>query len=573
MMGKGKLLFCIALLIRITAFGQIDYTKQYFNAKALFREGKYNLAMETFKTLIPYDKGNPFSEYASFYYAISAYQQGYKALAKSTLIELKKIHPTWDKKDEVNFWIGRINLEDHDYFQGLKVLAGIQDKSLDPVIESIKTKSISEITDPETLKMMREEHPKDPVIAKSLAAILSRDLSNPADRATLESIIREFNFKKTDFIPEAPKTFTRDIYSVSVLLPLMVNTLDASATTKRNQNVLDLYEGMKLAVDTLAKQGVKISLRAYDTERSVEKIKNILKTDELKNTDLIIGPFFQEESKPIVEFSQANRINTFNPLHNNIDLLGTNPYAFLFQPSLEILGKKSGDFIAAYPRKKTCLVFYGTSKRDSTLAANFMSAATQKGVKIMSAHRLSRDASKEILTILATPTEYDDFRYPKQFSLKKDSLGSIFVASDDALIYAKVISGIETRGDQIVVLGSESWLDQHVIDVEKFQTLPIVLTSPNFVSVDKPISKAFARKFVKVHGRIPTVYASIGYEMMLFLGNQLKKNGVYFQEGLTRAGVIPGYMTEGYNYQSGRSNELIPFVKFDNGIIKVVDKR
>ena len=573
MMGKGKLLLFVVLLIRLNAVAQVDYTKQYFNAKALFREKKYNLAMETFKPLIPYDKANPFSEYASFYYAISAYNQGYKALAKTSLNELKKLHPDWDKKDEVNFWIGRINMEDHDYFQGMKVFSSIQDKSLAPVIDAVKTKSLAEISDAETLKMMREEHPKDPAVARALAATLSKDLSNPTDRSLVESLIKDFNLKKTDFIPESPKTFTRDIYSVSVMLPFMVNTLDASPTPKRNQNVLDLYEGMELAVDTLTKQGVKISLRAYDTERSVDKIKNILKTDELKNTDLIIGPFFQEESKPIVEFSQANRINTFNPLHNNLELLGSNPYAFMYQPSLEMLGKKSGEFLAAYPRRKTCIVFYGTSKRDSTLAASFMAAAAEKGLKVMAAHRLSRESSKEVLSILATPTEYDEFRYPKQFSLKKDSVGSIFVASDDALIYAKVISGIETRGDQIVVLGSESWLDQHVIDLEKFQNLPIVLTSPNFVAVDKPMSKAFARKFVKVHGRIPTNYAGIGYEMMLFLGNQLKKNGVYFQEAMIRAGLIPGYMTEGYSYQTGRSNELVPFVKFENGYIRVIEKK
>ena len=35
---------------------------------------------------------------------------------------------------------------------------------------------------------------------------------------------------------------------------------------------------------------------------STERIKSILNYDELKNTDLIVGPFFQEENKPIVDF-------------------------------------------------------------------------------------------------------------------------------------------------------------------------------------------------------------------------------------------------------------------------------
>ena len=197
---------------------------------------------------------------------------------------------------------------------------------------------------------------KTVIIARAMATGLSKNLTKPEDRILLDSLITEFDFNRADFIPAAPKTYYRDIYSVSVLLPFMASTLDPSPAPKRNQAVLDLYEGMKLAVDTLAKQGTKISLRAYDTERSVERIKTILKTDELKNTDLIIGPYFQEESKPIVEFSLANKINTFNPLHNNSELIGMNPFAFLYQPSLEVMGKKSGEFLSHYAQRK--IVWY-----------------------------------------------------------------------------------------------------------------------------------------------------------------------------------------------------------------------
>lgn len=565
--------FCLFAFIATPAVAQVDYTKQFFNAKSLFREGKYNLAMESFKPLIAYDKNNQFSDYASFYTALSAYNLGYKALAKSTLNQIKTLHPAWDKMNDVNLWIGKINLEDKDYFQALKVFSVIQDKSLQPTVESLKQKSISEIKDVETLKMMREEYPKDAVVAGSLATALSKNLTNPDDKNTLESLIREFSFKRQDFIPEAPKSFFKDIYNISVLLPFMVNTLDPTPTVKRNQSVLDLYEGMKLAVDTLGKQGIKISLRAYDTERNVEKIKTTLATDELKNTDLVIGPFFQEESKPIFDFSLANSVNVFNPLHNTSELIGINPYAFLYQPSLEVLGRKSGEFLAGYSKRKSCMVFSGTSRRDSVLTANFVQAASAKGLKIISINRLSRETSKTVLTILATPTEYDEFRYPKQFTLKKDSLGSIFVASDDPLIYAKVVSGIETRGDEIVVLGSESWLDQNIVDLEKYQNLPIVLAAPNFASPEKPATKAFTKKYVRTYGKAPSKYAAIGYEIVLFLGSQLKKHGVYFQEGLTNSGLIPGAMTEGYNYQLGRTNELVPFIRFGEGSMKVIEKR
>jgi tetratricopeptide (TPR) repeat protein len=262
-------LFCLLLALMESAFAQVDYNKQYFNAKALFREGKYNLAMESFKPLIPHDSKNNFSAYASFYYALAAYNQGFKAVAKNAFNQLKSAHPTWNKMDEVNYWVGKIHLEDRDYFQGLKVLSTVQDKKIQADIDALKLKTLSSIADAETLKMMHEEFPKDAVIAQALGVTLAKDLTNPEDKNLLESLVTKYNFKRTDFIPESPQTYFKDIYSVSVMLPFMVNTLEPSPSPKRNQNVLDLYEGMKQAVDTLGKQGVKVSLRCKSEFTSI----------------------------------------------------------------------------------------------------------------------------------------------------------------------------------------------------------------------------------------------------------------------------------------------------------------
>ncbi len=573
MVKKIILVSFISVLCVQFAFAQIDYNKQYFNAKALFREGKYNLAMESFKSLIPYDQKNVFNEYASFYYGLSAYNLGFKAVAKDAFTQLKSLHPKWEKMDEVNFWLGKTQLENREYFVGLKTLSVISDKKLEKEVEQVKRINLRDLTDLETLKRLHSEYPKDQIIGIALATALSKTMADPNDKIQLESLIQTFNLKKTDFIAEAPKTFYKDVYSVSALLPLMVNTLEASPTKKRNQIVLDLYEGMKLAADTLNKQGIKISLRAYDTERSHDKIKTILATEELLSTDLIVGPFFQEENKFIQEFSLKNQINVFNPVSNNTELIAANPYAFLYQPSTEVIGKKSGEFLAKYAKKKNCIVYYGMSKRDSILAANFNQKANENGLKVLSSNRLSKENVGKILTMLATPTEYDEYRYPKQFTLKKDSLGSIFVASDDALIYAKVLSSVETRKDSVLVLGSENWLDQAVIDAGKYQTLKVVLTAPNFSSSENRYLKAFTKKFIKTHGRAPSTYARYGYEFMLFIGNQLKKNGVYFQDALNATNFIPGYLVEGYNFQFSHDNQLIPFVRYKNGKMVVIEKR
>src|SRR5688572_7414220 len=124
-------LICFSLILTVVVYGQTDYASKYNNAKALFQDGKYNLAMESFKPLIAYDQSNPYVEYASFYYALSAYHQKYNAVAKDMLNQIKSLYPKWDKLPEVNFWLGKIHFDNRDYFQGLKMFSSIEDKKFE----------------------------------------------------------------------------------------------------------------------------------------------------------------------------------------------------------------------------------------------------------------------------------------------------------------------------------------------------------------------------------------------------------------------------------------------------------
>jgi hypothetical protein len=566
--------FVLLLGLQIVVSAQTDFKQQYFNGKNFFREGKYNLAMEAFKQAIPYDNSNPFSEYASFYYAMSAYRQGYSSVARDMFGQIKKLYPSWEKTDEVNFWLGKVYMDTHEYFQGLATWKLIKNPAIQKDVLGVKQQSLSGVEDMETLRMMLEEYPDDKVVAYALAGSLAEKLDKTENRVQLEALIKRFGFDRSEFINEAPPTYFKDTYSVSILFPFMLSTLEPTPGRKRNQLILDLYEGMKLAADTLNKMGTKISLRAYDTERKVTAIKRVLGTEELKNTDLIVGPFFSDENPPVQEFSMKNRINVFQPFTNNIEMVGANEFGFLLQPSYETLGKKSAEFLSKYlKRRKNCIVYYGTSKRDSIQAASFIQTANEQGLKIILAKRLTRDETGTIISTLATPTEFDEWKVPVQFTLKTDSIGSIYVASDDALIYTKVISSVETRRDSIVVVGSEDWLNQTAVDLTKYQTLGVVFAAPNYTASTNRFYKAFTQKYIKVHGQAPSPYAKTGYELMLFTGNLLKKRGVYFQNAFDEGKDIPGYLSEGYNYQFSHDNQLVPFVKFIQGELVAIKNK
>jgi hypothetical protein len=550
-----------------------DFKRQYKQAKDLFEEKKYNLAMEAFKPLIVYDQNNPYSEYASYFYALSSYEQGYQSIAKDMLIQIKKLYPNWKQLDEVNFWLARIYFEQHEYFQGLLILKSIRSAHFKEDVAAMQSKYISQIDDPETLKMVLEEYPDNTVAAYALAKSLSKQPLYQQDVRLLDSLINAFHFNRNEFISNTkPLSVKKDKYRVSLLFPFLAKSLEASPGTKANQFVLDLYEGMRLAVDTLARQGIRIDLLAYDTERNTEVLKKLLQTDELKSTDLIVGPLFSEEAKLVQEFSMANQINMINPVSNNSGFLGQNPFALLYQPSFETMGVKSAELVFKKVRNKNCIVFFGDTPKDSVMAFSFMKKAKELGINIVLAEEVNRETSVHIQPLLATPTELDEYKNPIDFTMKRDSIGSIYVASDNPIIYSKVISGVQSRSDSTLIIGSENWSspDNTSTNYETFERLRITMASPNYVYPGNPNYIAFRKRFVSRHGQLPSLYARIGFEFILFVGKALSQYGVFFQEGLNQIEYTPGLFGEGYNFQGSRDNQYVPFVRFQEGALMPV---
>ena len=576
-----KVLVTLALIVNCQlsivnfSFAQVNYQQDYKNAKELFQNGKYNLAMESFKRLMPYDRENPFSAYASFYYSLSAYKQNYKSVSKDMLNQIKILYPEWEKIEEVNYWLAIHLFEAGDSFQALKILNSIKNKSLASDITKAKQHYLSAVTDPETLRMMLEEYPKDEIIGISLASCLSKNLTTADERRELEKLVDTYHLNRDAYGLTPSKPFFKETYTVAVLFPFVVSRLEPSPSKKPNQFVIDLYHGINLALDTLSKQGVNISLRAYDTDRSQEKLKLLLGTEEMRNTDLIIGPLLREDNDQIQQFSIANKVNVVNPLANDLEMVKGNPFGFLFQPSYEKLGEKSAHYLANDPLhgKKKCLVFYGANVRDSVLAWNFISKAEELGVKVILKQEVFKEESNKITDVLATPTEYDEWKAPSQFTIPKDSIGAIFVASEDPMIYTKVVSAVETRKDNTLIIGSESWMDNGSIDLMKFQRLNFVLYAPNYVASTNAVYLDFTQRFIKEHGRTPSSlslsYARIGYELMLVMGHALKKYGVYIQNGLATE-IQSGFQMKGFDFRGGNYNQSVPFVKFSNGSLEVI---
>lgn len=562
-------LFSLSILPEVSAQ---DFKRQYRQAKDLFDEGNYSAAMDAFKSLTVYDKENPYPEYASFYYAVAAQRMGFLSVAKDMFLQIKNLYPNWEQRDEVNYWLAKIYFDQGEIFQGFQIAKLIQNPSFEEDITNQKKSSLAKISDVETLKMLLEENPLENTVAYSLAKALSKLEFPNQETKWLDSLVNFYHFPKEDFTQANDKTSVfKESYRVALLFPFLASTLEPTPVIKRNQRILDLYEGMRMAADTLNKQGIRIDFLAYDTQRDPEIIKNLLKEEELKSADLIVGPLFPEGSVNVQEFSKENKINlVVSPLTNDADFLSISPYALLYQPSYETLGIKSAEFLNANTTNKNCIVYFGENPKDSIQAFSFMKRALSLGMKIVLAQELRKETSGSILSTLVKPTEFDEWKNPTQFKLKKDSIGSIYVASDNALIYAKVINSVEARGDGIWVAGQEGWLNDASVDLQKFEKISVALASPNFSPYTSSAYLNFRRAFLLKHGILPNDDVKIGYEFIVTFGKALHQYGVYFQQSLLQESPPLGELGQGYQLQSTRDNGKVSFVGFKSGELVIL---
>lgn len=99
--------FCVLSLwsTALHAQNQGSFSDRYQQGRNLFLQGQYQEAIDIFRPLSRQEQGNPYVEYASFYFGLSAMKSGNYDLAKNMFLQIQSKFPKWDKLPEVNYWL------------------------------------------------------------------------------------------------------------------------------------------------------------------------------------------------------------------------------------------------------------------------------------------------------------------------------------------------------------------------------------------------------------------------------------------------------------------------------------
>ncbi len=581
------------VLILNNAWSQkYDYRHADFtNGKELLKLKKYALAMQAFKPLTSEFEDNPYEKMASFYYAVAAYHDNQPVVARSMFQQILQKHPGWKKSDEVNLWLANIYMESGDYFKGLDYALKIKDKKIAESAEGLKGKYLNYL-DYNQLDSLYKAHPSDRSIAVSLADKIAELPMSAQDRFLLESIVIEHKLDKSKYrIVEHLESEKKDKYQVAVMLPFMFDEIKSNPKHLSNEFVIELYEGLLIGAADLKNSGIDISLHLYDTKKDSVTTKSLTMLEELKFMDLIIGPLFPGPVKVISDFAFKNQMNMINPLSSNSKIIGSNPFAFLFMPSRETKARVTADYLADRFVNKNAFVFYGKSERDSVLAYSYKQEIESKGFNVCHIEGIAKEDAKSILDILTNTvtvefdaSEFDSLLVDDTMEgnlritekdylvLQPDSIGHVFIASNDPSLVANTITGLETRGDTIALIGSERWLDQRVISIGGLDRLDTYLIAPTFVNKKNQKYDKLKSIYMESFNSYPQRYFYIGYEVIMTIGKLMNSSGNLFQFDRGINDFIPGEIFQGLTFGANNCNQIVPIVKFINSEPVVVNQ-
>lgn len=330
-------------------------------------------------------------------------------------------------------------------------------------------------------------------------------------------------------------------------------------------NFLEFFQGTLLAIETMRETGMKMDIGFYDTRRSADRTRSILRDKKLKNCDLIVGPFYPYILEIVSDFSREHRIPLVTPFNNELDLLRGNPYLFQLSPSLESGYKEAAKLVASkhmynivYVRQQDSLDLDKHEYFKGLIFDGFDDYAPSDPVRF-----------KEVIMDIK---ETDKIIH----SLSSDRKNLIVAPTDDQALASTLMSTLfiqqQYNDYQIEVIGGPHWPEFSTIKFEYYHKLKLVFYNSFWVDYHDPEVEQFMKRFRSHYFNEPIItsskginYGILGHDMTLYFLNALRTHGRRFILELDE--YHPRLVQDSYKFKrisgsGGYENSRISFYQF-----------
>lgn len=266
--------------------------------------------------------------------------------------------------------------------------------------------------------------------------------------------------------------------------PLYLDLQKGDSLSPKSTPGLAFYQGLKLALDSLANQGLDIKLDVADEELEGDSIAPMKPWTEVEMILSKQGKVFFFTGKK----NGATRIEFNAPMREHLAAMSS----YLFQ----------------VPGKKNLLLLHRNKPQEKKILEVWKDEL----------HVAGFDTIPELVRTDLTG-------FPLEGKLKKGMINYMLVPSADQSFVANALNRIQGLADAytVVVVGLPNWMNFGSIDAELFQKVQLLYTSEKFVDYQRSDLMWFRKLYQERYFTDPHDFAYRGFDAGIFWGTLLLK--------------------------------------------------
>ena len=287
-----------------------------------------------------------------------------------------------------------------------------------------------------------------------------------------------------------------------LLLPFNIAKIEGdtlNSTSKRLKKdkflnmTLDFYAGALVAIDSAKVLGLTIDVSIFDSQetKNTSAISSLVKENNLQNSDVVIGPFYQSNVDKTAELLVSNDVAVISPLSKDQSVSFPNVFQSVPSPDavknamFDYMRSKGGNMIAVVDKKKGSIIQY---IKENQKDVQFSALTANGGV--------SADNLKSLFV--------------------KDKMNYVVMETGNTgmikTTVAAMLSAMSAYKVQLVILEPNETLDTDEVSIANLAKLNLMYPSVNREN-ESPEALIFEKEFKKKNRIDPSVFATRGFDI------------------------------------------------------------
>lgn len=165
------------------------------------------------------------------------------------------------------------------------------------------------------------------------------------------TVLKPFNVVQGEPLNLANKIVDFSMKHIAVMLPFRMHRVNFDSTEDTKKSLekapylnasLDFHSGVLMAIDSLKALGVSLKVDVYDTRYDVNEVARIMRENDFKNTDAVIGPLTSDNFNKVALELKNNNTPVISPIGTKLNLFNN---VFQSRPENKTLIAKVVSFV------------------------------------------------------------------------------------------------------------------------------------------------------------------------------------------------------------------------------------